>query len=125
MIAKKTGGAYTQYKQRFLQLSLILLDYAVALFFPSVPKLVIVIYRLKNRRVSQLPLQPAFTNSEYLFVFEVSADFEQFFAAFGAIVGTVDHLFGVFGEQFHTATGNLLFSLGLVGTHSNRLESSW
>jgi len=80
---------------------------------------------LKNRRVSQLPLQPAFTYGEYLFVFEVSADFEQFFAAFGAIVGTVDHLFGVFGEQFHAAAWNLLFSLSLIGTHSNRLDSAW
>ena len=114
----------TQYKQRFLLLGLTLLNYSVALFFPSVPKLVIVIYRLKNWRVSQLPLQPAFTNGEYLFVFKVRTDFEQFFAAFGTIVGTVDHLLGVFGKQFHAAAGNFLFSLGLVGTHSNRLESS-
>src|SRR5512135_1765057 len=108
---------------RKTQLCLILLDYAVALLFPSIPKLVIVIYRLKNRRISQLPLQPTFTNSKYLFVFKISADFEQFFAAFRAIVWTVNHLFGIFGEQFHAAAWNLLFSLSLIGTHSNRLES--
>jgi hypothetical protein len=32
-----------------------------------------------------MPPQSAFTNGEYLFVFEVSADFEKLFAAFGAI----------------------------------------
>jgi len=39
---------------------LFLLDYAVALFFPQIPKLVVVIYGLKNRRISQLLLQPTF-----------------------------------------------------------------
>ena len=33
-------------------IKLFLFDYAVALLFPRIPKLVVVIYGLKNRRVS-------------------------------------------------------------------------
>lgn len=50
---------------------LFLLDYAVALLFPQIPKLIVIIYRLKNRRVSQLPLEATFADGVRLLVFYV------------------------------------------------------
>jgi hypothetical protein len=53
---------------------LFLFDNTVTLFFPCVPKLVIIIYGLENRRVSQLPLEPTFTDCVHLLVFGICAD---------------------------------------------------
>ena len=84
-----------------------LLDYAVALLFPSIPELVVVIYRLKNRRVGQLPLQPAFAASINFFFVYIRQNLQEFLSAFGAVVGSVNHLFCVFRQNLHSAARNL------------------
>jgi len=78
-------------------MQLLLLDYAVALLFPSVTELVVVVDGLKNRRIRKRPLQPTFADSKRLLVFYVSKNLKQLFAAFWTVIWTVDHLFGVFG----------------------------
>ena len=51
--------------------SLFLLDYAVALLFPRISKLVIVIYRLKNRSIRQLPFKSASANGVNFFLVNI------------------------------------------------------
>ncbi len=49
--------------------------------------------------------QAAFADDIDFFFFAVSQYLEEFFFALGAEVGSIDHLFGVFGEDFYAVVG--------------------
>jgi hypothetical protein len=46
-----------------------------------------------------------------LLVFNVSVDLQEFFSAFWAVVGSIDHLFGVFGQDFDAAAWDFVLFL--------------
>ena len=81
-----------------------LFNYAITLFFPGVSELVVVVNTLEDWCVGEFPFESTFTNCVCFFVFGVDKHLQEFFAAFGAVVGAIYHLFGVFGENFHTAS---------------------
>ena len=94
---------------------LFLFDYAIALLFPGIPKLVVVINWLKNWRINKRPFKSTFTDCINFLVFHVCQNLQQFLSAFWAVVGSIDHLLCVFSEALNSASWN--FTCSLSRTH--------
>jgi hypothetical protein len=77
----------------------------VAVFLPDVHEFAVVVYGLEDGCVGQLLFQAAFTDAIHFLFGWVGENLHEFFFALWAVVGSVDHLFGVFDEDFYAVMG--------------------
>ncbi len=89
-------------------------------FLVEVHEFAVVVDGLKNWGVSHFFFDSTFTYGEDFFFVGVCQNLQKLFFALGAVVGSVDHLFCFFDEDFDAVVGG---SIGLVyGAHTVNLQ---